>query len=93
MTDTLVKAKTISLNPDGSVTIPKEWLGGVGPGMGVRVKRDGDVLRLEPAPLKLHEISDPEARARAVDNFLKRIARKTGVSWPENYNVRDDIYD
>ena len=91
MTDTL--DKTISVNSDGSVTIPREFLGDVGPGIGFRLERDGDGFRLELVPLKLHEISDPEARAQAVDNFLRRIARQTGVSWPENYNVRDDIYD
>ena len=91
MTDTL--DKIIVVNSDGSVTIPKEFLGNVGPEMGFRLERDGDGFRLELVPLKLHEISDPEARARAVEKFLRRIARQTGVSWPENYNVRDDIYD
>lgn len=92
MTETLTK-RVLTLGPDGSVTIPKEWLGNIGPGMGFRLKREGDGFRLEPVRLKLHEISDPEARARAVDAFLKRIAHKTGVSWPEDHNVRDDIYD
>lgn len=91
MTDTL--DKIIVVNSDGSVTIPKEFLGEVGPETGFRLERDGDGFRLELVPLKLHEIGNPEARARAVDNFLRRIARPTGVSWPENYNVRDDIYD
>ena len=92
MTQTLTK-RTLSPNPDGSVTIPKEWLGDVGPRMGFRITREGDGFQLEPVPLKLHEISDPEVRARAVDDFMGRIAYKTGVSWPEDYNVRNDIYD
>ena len=49
--------------------------------------------QLEPVPLKLHEIEDPEERVKAFDDFMQRFAQKTGVSWPENYNVRDDIYD
>lgn len=88
MTRTLLKP-----SPDGSVTIPKELLGEVEPGTTFCVEREGDVLRLEPAPRKLHEIKDPEERLRAVNEFMERIAHKTGVRWPENYNVRDDIYD
>lgn len=79
--------------PDGSVTIPKELLGDTPPGTVFALGRDGDVLRLEPRVHKLHEIEDPEERVRTFDEFMKRIAHKTGVSWPENYNVRDDIYD
>ena len=88
MTKTLLKA-----SPDGSVTIPKELLGDAPPGTNFRVEREGRVLRLEPAPRKLHEIEDPEERARAVADFMNRIAHKTGVNWPENYNIRDDVYD
>ena len=88
MTKTLLKTA-----PDGSVTIPKELLGDAPPGTDFRVEREGKVLRLEPAPRKLYEIEDPEERAKAVAAFMVRIAHKTGVSWPENYNVRDDIYD
>ncbi len=88
MTKTLLKTA-----PDGSVTIPKELLGDAPPGTAFRLEREGKVLRLEPAPRKLHEIKDPEERARAVDDFMNRIAHKTGVDWPENYNFRDDIYD
>jgi hypothetical protein len=79
--------------PDGSVTIPKELLGDTPPGTVFALGRDGDVLRLEPRARKLHEIEDPGERAEATKAFLKRIAHKTGVRWPENYNVRDDIYD
>lgn len=79
--------------PDGSVTIPKELLGDVEPGTTFRLEREGSVLRLEPAPRKLHEIEDPKERAEAVQTFMTRIAHKTGVSWPETYNLRDDIYD
>ncbi len=88
MTRTLLKTA-----PDGSVTIPKELLGEVEPGTDFRVEREGRVLRLEPAPRKLHEIEDPEARAKAFDEFMDGFAQKTGVNWPENYNFRDDIYD
>jgi len=88
MTRTLLKPA-----PDGSVTIPKELLGDAPPGTAFALEREGSVLRLEPAPRKLHEIEDPEERAEAVKTFMARIAHKTGVSWPETYNVRDDIYD
>ena len=80
-------------NPDGGVTIPKELLGDVEPGTTFRVEREGRVLRLEPTPRKLHEIEDPEERAKAFDKFMQGFAQKTEVNWPENYNVRDDIYD
>ena len=88
MTKTLLKTA-----PDGSVTIPKELLGDAPPGTDFRVEREGKVLRLEPAARKLHEIEDLEERAKAIEAFMARIAHKTGVNWPENYNVRDDIYD
>ncbi len=84
---------TLKPNPDGGVTIPKELLGDLEPGTTFYVEREGKVLRLEPAPRKLHEIADPEERAGAADDYMNRIAHKTGVSWPKNYNVRDDIYD
>lgn len=79
--------------PDGSVTIPKELLGDAPPGTAFALEREGSVLRLEVAPRKLHEIEDPEERLYAFREFMKGFAQKTGVSWPENYNVRDDIYD
>ena len=88
MTKTLLKTA-----PDGSVTIPKELLGDAPPGTDFRLEREGKVLRLEPAPRKLHEIEDPAERAKAFDEFMAGFAQKTGVSWPENYNFRDDIYD
>ncbi len=88
MTKTLLKTA-----PDGSVTIPKELLGDAPPGTDFRVEREGKVLRLEPAPRKLHEISDPEERARAFDEFMKGFTQKTEANWPENYNARDDVYD
>ncbi len=84
---------TLKPNPDGGVTIPKELLGDVEPGTTFHVAREGKVLRLEPAPRKLHEIEDPEERVQAVETFMERIAHKSGVRWPENYNVREDIYD
>lgn len=79
--------------PDGSVTIPKELLGDAPPGTAFALEREGSVLRLEPAPRKLHEIEDPKERAKAFDKFMQGFAQKTEVNWPENYNVRDDIYD
>ena len=88
MTKTLLKTA-----PDGSVTIPKELLGDAPPGTDFRVEREGKVLRLEPAPRKLYEIEDPEERVQAFREFMKSFAQKTDVNWPENYNVRDDIYD
>lgn len=88
MTKTLLKPDS-----DGSVIIPKELLGDVSPGTTFLLEREGQVIRLEPAPRKLHEIEDPEARAEAFDAFMQRFAQKTKVSWPENYDVRDDIYD
>ncbi len=84
---------TLKANPDGGVTIPKELLGDLEPGTTFHLEREGKVLRLEPAPRKLHEIKDPEARAKAFDEFMDGFAQKTGVKWSENYNVRDDIYD
>ena len=90
MTDTLVK--TISLDPDGNLVIPRELLGNPEPGTAFRLERNGMMFKLEVAR-KLHEIKDPEERARAFDEFVQSFAQKTGVSWPENYNVRDDIYD
>ena len=89
MTDTLVK--TILLNPDGDLTIPKEFLGNLEPGTAFRLERNGTVLKLEVAR-KLYEIEDPEERVEAFDAFVKRFAQKTGVSWPEDYNVRDSLY-
>lgn len=80
-------------NPDGSVTIPKELLGDVEPGTTFRLEREGRVLRLEPTPRKLHEIEDLEERVQAFRKFMKSFAQKTEVNWPENYDVRDDIYD
>ena len=88
MTKTRLKAAA-----DGSVTIPKELLGDVEPGSAFQLEREGEVLRLEPAKQKLHEIKDPEKRAAAVATFMRRIAHRTGVSLPEAYNVREDIYD
>lgn len=85
--------KLLKPNPDGGVTIPKEFLGDVEPGTTFRLEREGKVLRLEPAPRKLHEIEDPEERVQAFRDFMDGFAQKTGVSWPENYNSRDDIYD
>lgn len=90
MTKTAVK--TLELNPDGSLTLPKEVLGDPKPGTVFRLEVDGDALRLEPA-CKLHEIEDPEERVKAFNAFMKRFAQKTEVSWPEDYNVRDDPYD
>ena len=85
----------VQLKPDenGDLVVPREVLGEGTEHSVYTVEREGNVLRLEPAPRKLHDIEDPEERARAVADFMKRIAHKTGVSWPENYNVRDDIYD
>lgn len=85
--------KLLKTAADGSVTIPKELLGDAPPGTAFALEREGSVLRLAPAPRKLHEIEDLEERAEAVKAFMTRIAHKTGVSWPETYNVRDDIYD
>lgn len=79
--------------PDGSVTIPKELLGDAPPGTAFALEREGSVLRLEVAPRKLHEIEDPEERVEGFRDFMQGFAQKTGVSWPETYNVRDDIYD
>jgi hypothetical protein len=85
----------IQLKPDehGNLLVPKEVLGEVAEDVTYSVEREGKVLRLEPTPRKLHEIEDPEERAKAFREFMKGFAHKTGVSWPENYNVRDDIYD
>lgn len=91
MTETLTE-NILTLNPDGSVTIPKEFLGNVGPDVRFRLEVDGDVLRLERAR-KLHEIEDPEERVRVFRAFMKNFAQKTEVNWPENYNARNDIYD
>jgi PAS domain-containing protein len=88
MTKTLLKPA-----PDGSVTIPKELLGDAPPGTAFVLERDGRTLRLEPRACKLFEIEDPEERKGAVEGFMRRIAHKTGVSWPETYNVRGNIYD
>lgn len=91
MTETLTE-NILTLNPDGSVTIPRELLGNVGTDIRFRLEVDGDVLRLLRVR-KLHEIEDPEERVKAFNAFMGRFAQKTGVSWPEDYNVRGDIYD
>jgi hypothetical protein len=83
------------LKPDvnGNLLIPREVLGDVTEGIIYHVEREGRTIRLEPAQQKLHEIENPQERAEAAKQFLKRIAYKTGVRWPEDYNIRDDIYD
>ncbi|MDQ3398975.1 MAG: hypothetical protein M3498_15745 [Deinococcota bacterium] len=85
----------VYLKPDehGNLLVPKNLLGESGEDVVYRLEREGKVIRLEPAPRKLHDIADPEERARAVAAFMKRIAHKTDVRWPEHYNARDDIYD
>lgn len=90
MTETQTE-NILTLNTDGSVTIPKEFLGNVGPDMRFRLEVDGDALRLERVR-KPHEIEDPEERVKAFDAFMKRFAQKTGVSWPKDHNVRGDLY-
>jgi hypothetical protein len=88
----MAKAK-LKPDVDGNLLIPREVLGDVTEGIIYEVEREGRTIRLEPAQQKLHEIENPQERAEAAERFLKRIAHKTGVRWPENYHVRDDVYD
>ena len=85
----------VQLKPDehGNLVVPREVLGEGAEHSVYTVEREGHVLRLEPAPRKLHDIKDPEERVQVFRDFIKEFAQKTGVSWPENYNFREDIYD
>ncbi|MFC3834366.1 hypothetical protein [Deinococcus rufus] len=55
------------------------------------VKQEGMTFTLRPR--RLHEIADPTERRKAFDEFIAKVGHPTGVSWPADYNVRDDIYD
>ncbi|CAM4258115.1 hypothetical protein [Deinococcus marmoris] len=57
------------------------------------LQADGQIVSLTPRPRRLHEIEDVGERMAAFDHFVASIARTTGVSWPADYDVRDDIYD
>lgn len=80
---------------NGNLLLPREILGDLGPETLFNVEREGTTIRLEitPGQPRIHEIQDPQARLRAFDALVSRVARKTGASWPENYNVRDDVYE
>ncbi|WP_139322820.1 hypothetical protein [Deinococcus marmoris] len=57
------------------------------------LQANGHIVPLTPRPRRLHEIEDVGERMAAFDHFVASIARTTGVSWPADYDVRDDIYD
>ena len=54
--------------------------------------QDGQ-MTVKPRPKYLHEIEDVQERLEAFDRFIESFAKETNVPWPEDYNVRDDIYD
>lgn len=54
---------------------------------------NGHIVPIPPRPRRLHEIKDMEERLAAYDEFIAGFARDTGVVWPAEYNVRDDLYD
>ncbi|CAN5906978.1 hypothetical protein BH24DEI2_BH24DEI2_15390 [soil metagenome] len=85
----------VQLKPDehGNLVVPRDVLGEGTEHTVYTVERDGGTIRLEPTSRKLYDIEDPEERVQAFRNFIKGFAQKTGVSWPENYNFREDIYD
>jgi hypothetical protein len=85
----------VLLKPDahGNLIVPREVLGEGAKDTVYSVEREGKAIRLEPAQQRLREIENPVERAAAAERFFKRIAHKTGVRWPEDYDVRNDIYD
>jgi virulence-associated protein VagC len=83
---------TITIKKDGTLKLPKEALERLGTNQ-VQVRIEGKSVTLEPRKRKLHEIEDPEERMRAFDEWAAKFAQPTGVQWPPDYNVRDDIYD
>ena len=53
----------------------------------------GQTITLQPAPRHLSEMKDPAERRQALRDLLDQLAIAQAPSWPENYNLRDDIYD
>jgi nucleoid-associated protein YgaU len=92
MPDTATKIKT---DEHGNVLLTKELVKELEPNTVYNIERQGKAIWLEPEaqPQKLHEIIDPEKRLEAFREFVKSFAHKTGVTWPENYDFRNDIYD
>jgi hypothetical protein len=82
-------------NKDGKLEVPAEMLGGTSQEESYSVELEGYLLNIEPTsrPRKIHEIEDPEERAKAVETLLDNISHKTGTALPEWHVIRDSIYD
>lgn len=77
---------------DGTLKLPKEVLEALGT-REVRLELDEGRMVIQLRPKMLHEIENPEERVKAFKAFIREFAVADGPKWPENYNVRDDIYD
>ncbi|GBF06655.1 hypothetical protein DAERI_100018 [Deinococcus aerius] len=82
----------LTIGEDGALKLPQEALNALGTRQVKLSLQDGQIT-VKPRPKYLHEIEDVQERMEAFDRFIESFAKETNVSWPEDYNVRDDIYD
>lgn len=89
----LRKEATLEIAEDGTLQLPQDVLDALGTRTVRLTVTAAGSLSLQPRPRPVYEIEDPEERRKAVAEALGRLAQPTGVVWPDDYNVRDDIYD
>ncbi|CAM3226554.1 SpoVT-AbrB domain-containing protein [Deinococcus saxicola] len=83
---------TVTITDDGNLKLPQEALDALGTRQ-VQLRLTEGQMIVRPRTMYLHEIENVEERMQAFDQFIAGIARETGVKWPVDYDIRDDIYD
>ena len=58
-----------------------------------KLTMSGDTVTLKLRPRHISEIKDPQERALALSKLLDEVAIGNGPGWPEDYDLRDEIYD
>jgi hypothetical protein len=82
----------LTIDEDGTLKLPQSALNALGTRQVKLTVQDG-LMTVKPRPKALKEIEDPEERAAAVHEWMSHAGRRSGVSWPTDYNLRDDLYD
>lgn len=82
----------LTIDEDGTLKLPPSALKALGTRQVKLTVQDGQMTVL-PRLKSLKEIEDPAERATAVHEWMSHAGRRSGVSWPEDYNLRDDLYD
>lgn len=83
----------IEIEEDGTLKLPPEALKALGTRFVTLNIEQGGPMTVEARPRRLSEIEDMDERMKALNILLDAVAIADAPGWPEDYDLRDDIYD